>query len=221
MLIVFEGLDKTGKTTQASLLKDKLVEQGILSTLYREPGSTKFSELIRDQIIKNTEIATNPITDIFTFMGCRSELCNKLSDIKKEELYGSQQIHILDRFKASSYAYQGARFATSNYALNTMLSFINQCNVTASFSIKPQLSFYLKLNLDTVIKRIEESQEKKDKFELLGKKYYSTVQKLYDRYIFENDIQENFHIIDCNDKTVEQLHEEIFTVTKFYFDKLK
>ena len=58
LFISIEGFDGTGKSTQASILKKNLDDLSIDSILVREPGSTSFSEKIREILIENTEIET-------------------------------------------------------------------------------------------------------------------------------------------------------------------
>ena len=76
IFISIEGFDGTGKSTQAKLLKENLKKSNIDSKLVREPGSTDFSEKIRDILRKNTEIET--ITELLLFQASRSELVNKV-----------------------------------------------------------------------------------------------------------------------------------------------
>ena len=56
--ISMEGFDGTGKSTQSKLLKNGLDKENIDSIIVREPGSTNFSEKIRNIIKENTEIET-------------------------------------------------------------------------------------------------------------------------------------------------------------------
>ena len=63
--ISIEGFDGTGKTTQASILKKNLDDLNIDSILVREPGSTSFSEKIREILKENTEIET--LTELLLF----------------------------------------------------------------------------------------------------------------------------------------------------------
>ena len=68
--ISIEGFDGTGKSTQASILKKNLDDLNIDSILVREPGSTSFSEKIREILKENTEIET--LTELLLFQASRS-----------------------------------------------------------------------------------------------------------------------------------------------------
>ena len=58
MFITFEGIDKSGKTTQSQILIKKLEESGYDVLFLRDPGSTKISEKIRNLLldIQNSEM---------------------------------------------------------------------------------------------------------------------------------------------------------------------
>ena len=101
LFISIEGFDGTGKSTQASILKKNLDDLSIDSILVREPGSTSFSEKIREILIENTEIET--LTELLLFQASRSELVKKVI-IPNLEL---GKVVITDRFSDSSLAYQG------------------------------------------------------------------------------------------------------------------
>ena len=74
--ISIEGFDGTGKSTQSKLLKDGLEKANINSIIVREPGSTNFSEKIRNIIKENTEIEI--MTELLLFQTSRSELVSKV-----------------------------------------------------------------------------------------------------------------------------------------------
>ena len=74
--ISMEGFDGTGKSTQSKLLKNGLDKENIDSIIVREPGSTNFSEKIRNIIKENTEIET--MTELLLFQTSRSELVSKV-----------------------------------------------------------------------------------------------------------------------------------------------
>ena len=73
--ISMEGFDGTGKSTQSKLLKNGLDKENIDSIIVREPGSTNFSEKIRNIIKENTEIEI--MTELLLFQTSRSELVSK------------------------------------------------------------------------------------------------------------------------------------------------
>lgn len=101
-MIVFEGADGTGKTTQIKLLAKCLFEKGLPVVTTREPGGTPFAEEIR-KVFKTTlthNDAPLPLTELFLVMASRVQHFEKL--IKQET-----KVVLSDRFLDSSYVFQG------------------------------------------------------------------------------------------------------------------
>ena len=73
MLITFEGIDGSGKSTQISLLKEYISSTGKSVKVLREPGGTDISELIRGMLL-NPEIEIDPVTELLLFSSARSQL---------------------------------------------------------------------------------------------------------------------------------------------------
>lgn len=67
MLITFEGIDGSGKSTQISLLKKYITNSGKDVEVLREPGGTDISELIRGMLL-NPEIEIDPVTELLLFL---------------------------------------------------------------------------------------------------------------------------------------------------------
>lgn len=167
MLITFEGIDGSGKSTQIALLQKRLVEAGKTVNVFREPGGTAVSELIRD-ILLNPEVELNTVTELLLFSSARSQLVTEkvIPALKRGEIV------ILDRFYDSTTAYQG-------YGRNSLpIEQINQINTIASHALKPDITFYLRLS-------IEESNERradlsKDRMEQAGDEFFNNVIKGFD-----------------------------------------
>jgi len=152
--ISIEGFDGTGKSTQASILKKNLDDLNIDSILVREPGSTSFSEKIREILKENTEIET--LTELLLFQASRFELVNKV--IIPNLQMG--KVVITDRFSDSSLAYQG-------YGGGVDIKLIETLNNISTSNLKPDLTFLLDLNLESSKKRTfsRNNDEQIDKFE--------------------------------------------------------
>lgn len=101
-LITFEGLDGTGKSTQAALLAEYCLGRGWDAVVYREPGETALGEELR-RLLKSGA-AHSPAAELFLFAAARSEL---LSELARPALNAGMVV-ILDRFTESTLAYQGA-----------------------------------------------------------------------------------------------------------------
>lgn len=216
MIIVVEGLDRSGKSTQISKLKERLEYEKKKVLVFREPGSTEIGEIIRNEIIKKPNLDPNPLTQLFLFAAARAQLSGYLlTKFSYEDLYGPDIFILIDRWKASSFAYQGANlFSKSPYTFNRMLGFINDLNEYASFELKPNLSLFFELDLETIILRLKQ-EDGEDFLSGQKEKFYKRVQDLYRRYIFENDKRENFLLINANNKTIDHIHEQVYSMVIF------
>jgi dTMP kinase len=220
MIIIFEGLDRCGKTTQLQKLAERLQYEKNQVFTFVEPGSTPVGEIIRNDIIKS-QLKLNPITQIFLFAAARSELSAALfKKFTTDELYGPTNIILIDRWKASTFAYQGAKFwSNKSYVLNTLLNIINKTNDIASFDIRPNLSLFFELDLETIKLRLQ-SETSTDIFTDEKELFYKRVAEMYNRYIFENDKNENFVKINTNNKNIDRIHEEVYNTIQFYRKQL-
>jgi dTMP kinase len=101
MLIVFEGAEGAGKTTQISLLLESLRSASVPAITFREPGGTPLGDAIRKLVLDPTRTIT-PVAEAHLFMAARAELCDK--EIRPALARGL--VVLLDRFFLSTYAYQ-------------------------------------------------------------------------------------------------------------------
>ena len=101
MFVTFEGLDGSGKSTQAGLLEAFLVEQGREVVATREPGGTPLGERIRDLLLSGPKMT--PWAEAALFAAARAELAERV--IRPALERGADVI--CDRYLDSSLAYQG------------------------------------------------------------------------------------------------------------------
>jgi dTMP kinase len=99
-LIVLEGADGVGKTTQVERLVTRLREHGIPGMSFREPGGTPLGERIRG-ILLDLAGGVNDRAELLLFLAARSQLVPEVA----KELSAGRTV-VLDRFFLSTYAYQ-------------------------------------------------------------------------------------------------------------------
>jgi dTMP kinase len=100
-LVVFEGSEGAGKSTQLRLLSDRLAAAGIPVVPVREPGGTPVGDAIREILLKpGNEIAAG--TEVLLFMASRAELVRR----EIEPALKRGDVVLMDRFFLSTYAYQ-------------------------------------------------------------------------------------------------------------------
>ena len=112
-LIVFEGVEGCGKTTQSQLLSKYFYDNNIDHLLVREPGGTETGEQIRSILLHSEEL--NALSELFLLSAARQILISQ----KVIPALESGKIVISDRFYFSSLAYQGhARGIDESIILN-------------------------------------------------------------------------------------------------------
>lgn len=134
--IVLEGLDGSGKTTQAKMLAEALQTLGYDVVLTREPGGTEWTKKIRELILDEKYEKQNPWTQAFLFFADRAE------HVPGEIRQGLQRgaIVICDRFSASTIAFQG-------FGENLSLSDLRRMNELATGGLLPDLTIIIDVSV--------------------------------------------------------------------------
>jgi len=100
---VFEGIDGSGKSTQAGLLAAALEARGLAVTRVRDPGGTPLSDRIR-ALLLDPESPVAPATELCLYAAARAQLVHEVIRPALE----AGRIVVSDRFTWSTFAYQGA-----------------------------------------------------------------------------------------------------------------
>ena len=162
--ICFEGVEGSGKSTQAKLLY-KFIKKNITKNviLTREPGGTLFSEKIRNLILdKKTNIST--LTEFFLLMAARNEhIISKINFYLKKNF-----IIICDRFFYSTLAYQ-------HYLEDMDKKFIFNVQKKIYKKIHPDLTFLIDLNNKESKNRISNRSKKTNRFDKLSSYHFNKI----------------------------------------------
>ncbi len=135
MFITFEGIDGSGKTTQARQVLAALHELGYPVLLTREPGGTPLGDEIRALVLDNkSNYTVLPATELLLFCASRAQLVGELIRPKLAE----GQIVFCDRYADSTLAYQG-------YGHGLNLDHLRQILHFATGGLQPHLTLYLDL----------------------------------------------------------------------------
>ncbi|WP_428236847.1 dTMP kinase [Gracilimonas sp.] len=193
MLITFEGIDGSGKSTQISLLKERLTKLGHKVEVFREPGGTDVSEMIRGMLL-NPELDIDPVTELLLFSSARSQLVAE----KVRPLLRQDVIVILDRFYDSTTAYQG--FGRKSMPIEQ----INQINAAATHNLVPDFTFYLRLSLEEAAERTKNFE--KDRMELSGDSFFKRV---FDGFEHLAKTETRFKTINAG-QDKDSIHDDIF-----------
>ncbi|MFQ5674641.1 MAG: dTMP kinase, partial [bacterium] len=77
-LITFEGIDFSGKSVQANLLKEALEAEGLRVFFLREPGGTEISEKIRSVLLDNENYNMSATTEVLLYSAARAQLVDEI-----------------------------------------------------------------------------------------------------------------------------------------------
>ncbi|MBP5286624.1 MAG: dTMP kinase [Elusimicrobiales bacterium] len=192
--IVLEGPDRSGKSTQAAMLKEWLEQQGMQIILTREPGGTAISERIR-KILLDPQVKAVPVAELFLFAVSRSQ---HTAEIIKPAL-AAGKIVISDRFTMSTEAYQG-------YGRGLPAGVIRTVNRIATEGIKPDLTVVFDVPEQEFEKRIREVEEKNgpDRFEREDIEFRRRIQKAYRTFSRRKGIKR----IDAS-KSIDEIQSEL------------
>jgi dTMP kinase len=163
VFISLEGIDGSGKTTQAELLAEALGEQTVL---VREPGGTPAGERIRD-LLKDPSLELDPMAELLLFCAARAELVRQVVGPAREQ----GRDLVCDRFSDSSVAYQGVARGLGADRVEEI------CDL-ATGGIWPDLTLLLRIDPDRAASRI--GRRKADRFEGEGIELQRLVAEGYD-----------------------------------------
>lgn len=178
-LIVFEGVEGCGKTTQISRLEIWLRTSGLLNQLQqsgcvselivtREPGGTPLAQQIRRLLLTPTEVESwSDRAELLLYAADRAQ---HVADQLQPQLANGALI-LCDRFTDSTLAYQG-------YGRGLDLALIHQLNAIATNGLSSDLTFWLALDVSIGLARAAKRNGKAiDRIEQAGLAFHQRVQR--------------------------------------------
>ena len=152
-VIVFEGIEGSGKSYHSKKVSNYLKKKKIAHIIIREPGGSINSEIIR-KLILNKKSKFNKNTDLLLYLASRSE---NISILKKNF---RKKIILIDRFTDSTLAYQHYGFDVNKNLINTInqyllkdfkvdftfLNIVNKRNLKKRLKLRKSLNRYDKFN---------------------------------------------------------------------------
>ena len=145
MLITFEGIEGSGKSTQANLLKDFLSDKGYTVTVTREPGWGQLGTLIRTIILEERDLVLAPMAELFLFCADRVQHVKDFIEPRLKNV----EIVICGRFYDSTIVYQG-------YGRKLDMRLVNKVAKASALDISPELTFLLNLPVREGLSRLKE-----------------------------------------------------------------
>src|SRR5436190_7059886 len=162
LFVTFEGIDRSGKTSQARMLGDAL---GPDAVGVREPGGAAVGERVRE-LLKDPEASIGARSETLLFAAARAELVVQVIRPALDD----GRVVVSDRYVDSSLAYQGA-------ARGLGAEDVARVNEWATGGLMPDLTILLELDPDAARLRAGEG----DRFEDEGPALQRAVAEAYDR----------------------------------------
>jgi dTMP kinase len=191
MFVSFEGLDGSGKTTQAELLRARLEADGEEVVATREPGGTELGERIRELVLHGGHVA--PWAEALLYAASRAQHAEEV--IRPALARGASVI--CDRYIDSSVAYQGG-------ARGLGLERVLELNLAAVGGLLPDRTFLLLIDPAEVPARLLREH---DRLEREGDDFHSRVDAAY-RELAER-WPERIVVLDGT-RSAEELAEEVY-----------
>ena len=180
-VIVFEGIEGSGKSHHVSNVSKYLKKKKIIHIKIKEPGGSLNSKKIRKLILdKNSNFDKN--TDLLLYLAARNE------NIKLLKKYYKKKIILIDRFIDSTIAYQ-------HYGFGVNLKIINNLNAFLLKNFKVDFTFLNTVNEKNMLKRLK-LRNKLNRYDKFEKKFYKKVQKGFLQIASKN--KKKYEIIDSN-----------------------
>ncbi|MFH1501009.1 MAG: dTMP kinase [archaeon] len=140
-LIMFEGGEGCGKTTQISLFEEWLREKGYNPLTAREPGATSAGEAIRRILLSPETELHDPLAELLLFEAARADIYAGLIIPARN----AGRIILQDRGRYASEAYQG-------YGRGMDLNYIRTLNEKVTFGMRPDLAILIDLDPEVGLK---------------------------------------------------------------------
>ena len=198
LFVTFEGIEGSGKTYQSKKLFRKIKSMGLPVIHTREPGGTKAAEKIREVILQDyfypdSKEKFNKYTDTLLYLAARNEHIEK----KLKPAIFKKKIIICDRFIDSTLAYQVYGKGVNKSLVDTVHKYILG-------SIKPDLTFILKVNISKALERLKK-RKKKNRYDKFSKYFYIKAQNAFIKIAKKN--KKRYFVLDnSNDsKEVEKI----------------
>jgi dTMP kinase len=201
VFVTLEGIDRSGKTTQAALLAEAL---GPETLLLREPGGTPLGERVRELLL-DPALELGPGVELLLFSAARAALAGQVVGPARE---AGRDI-VCDRFIDSTAAYQGV-------ARGLGVDTVEQLNSVVIGSCTPDLTVLLRIDPERAEARGQQrlaagGADGSDRFEGEGIEFQRLVAAAYDELASRHS--ERISVIDA-EGTPEEVHGRVMAVVE-------
>jgi dTMP kinase len=192
LFISLEGVDGSGKSTQARLLAAALGEETVA---IREPGGTEAAERIRG-LLADPELPLEPLAELLLFLAARADLTERVIQPALEQ---GRDV-VADRFSDSSVAYQGA---ARGLGVGEVISLCDR----ATDGLWPDLTVLLRIDPEQGLARADGE----DRFEAEGLELQRAVATAYEEIAMI--AADRVAVVDA-EGSVEEVHERVMAAVE-------
>jgi dTMP kinase len=167
VFVSFEGIEGSGKTTQAKLLAQQLRDLGYEVLLSREPGGTLLGEQLRN-LLQGMPLEITPLAELLLYAADRAQHVREV--IAPALAVG--KVVICDRYSDATIAYQG-------YGRGLKIDMIQKINGWVTKDITPQITFLLDVTPEVGLERVLNSKGTLDRLEKEDKAFHQRTREGY------------------------------------------
>ena len=162
ILLVLEGIEGSGKTTQFGLLRGWMADLGLDVVSAREPGGTALGESARQALLHADDVPER--AELMLMLAARAALMAQVV----EPALRRGAVVLLDRFELSSFAYQG-------YGRGIPLDEVRAANAVATGGRRPDLTLLLDIPNELGVERRAAAGKAVDRIEGAGRDFHERV----------------------------------------------
>ena len=204
MFISFEGIEGTGKTTQARLLADHLKEKGYRVIQTMEPGGTRISLKIRELLLSIESREMDHVAELLLYNAARVQHIKEIISPALER----GDIVITDRFSDSTVAYQG-------FARGIDLQLIDSLDMLATKRLRPDLTILFDIDVRTGLAR-NKKLGKNDRLELEDISFHEKVREGFLQIAAREP--RRIKVVDCSE-SLDRVHQKVVEIISEFLEK--
>ena len=192
MFISLDGIDGAGKSTQIDLLREHLVANGATVECFRDPGSTKLGEAVREILLHREDIPLSNTSEMLLYMAARAQL---VAEQLRPALDAGTTV-VCDRFLLANVVYQGV-------AGGLNIDDLWAVGFCATGGLSPNATIVLDIDPEVAVKRLQRGP---DRLEKRGLEYFRLVRNGF----LEQISRAGGQVMVVNaDQSIEQIHRQI------------
>ena len=192
MFISLDGIDGAGKSTQIDLLRQYLEAKGARVACFRDPGSTKLGEAVREILLHREDIPLANTSEMLLYMAARAQL---VAEQLRPALQSGSTV-ICDRFLLANVVYQGV---AGGMNVDELWS-VGKC---ATGGLAPDITIVLDIDPAVAVKRLQRGP---DRLEKRGIEYFRLVRQGFLDQISNAGGQTT--VVDAK-QGIQQIHQQI------------